>query len=245
MNKKEKIKEFINRHYVILIPISLIVILILAFAIYNIHRLYVNHTTDEKTSFYQYFAGRKVEYEGILKINRNNNIVSLDTGNQKIELTSVPIYYNIEENIKVLFPQSMTILRPLSGYKQEKLVNFSVVTWDNDKAEYLLKSNKYDAEITNSFLYDGVDLYFFLTETVVKIGDDEITLSPMSYIRVNVGNSLEYYDCESDTYKIMEITNEQVIATNKDFEVNLSSDKVNNYDDIILLMDPSYLNEIK
>ena len=171
--------------------------------------------------------------------------MSLDTGNQKIELTSVPIYYNIEENIKVLFPQSMTILRPLSGYKQEKLVNFSVVTWDNDKAEYLLKSNKYDAEITNSFLYDGVDLYFFLTETVVKIGDDEITLSPMSYIRVNVGNSLEYYDCESDTYKIMEITNEQVIATNKDFEVNLSSDKVNNYDDIILLMDPSYLNEIK
>ena len=67
----------------------------------------------------------------------------------------------------------------------------------------------------------------------------------MSYIRVNVGNSLEYYDQESDTYKMMEITTEQVIATNKDFEVNLSSDKVTNYDDIILLMGPSNLNEIK
>lgn len=244
MNKKEKIKEFINKHYVILIPICLIIILILAFAIYNIHRLYVNHTTDEKASFYQYFAGRKVEYEGTLKINRKNNIVDLDTGKQKIDLTSVPVYYK-EDKVKVLLPQSMTIVRPLSGYKQEKTVNFSTITWDKDNTAYLLKSNEYDAEITNSFLYDGVDLYFFLTETNIKIGNDEITLSAMSYIRVNVGNSLEYYDHESDTYKMMEITTEQVIATNKDFEVNLSSDKVTNYDDIILLMGPSYLNEIK
>lgn len=244
MSKKEKIKEFINKHYVILIPICLIIILILAFAIYNIHRLYVNHTTDEKASFYQYFAGRKVEYEGTLKINRKNNIVDLDTGKQKIDLTSVPVYYK-EDKVKVLLPQSMTIVRPLSGYKQEKTVNFSTITWDKDNTAYLLKSNEYDAEITNSFLYDGVDLYFFLTETNIKIGNDEITLSAMSYIRVNVGNSLEYYDHESDTYKMMEITTEQVIATNKDFEVNLSSDKVTNYDDIILLMGPSYLNEIK
>lgn len=244
MNKKEKIKEFINKHYVILIPICLIIILILAFAIYNIHRLYVNHTTDEKASFYQYFAGRKVEYEGTLKINRKNNIVDLDTGKQKIDLTSVPVYYK-EDKVKVLLPQSMTIVRPLSGYKQEKTVNFSTITWDKDNTAYLLKSNEYDAEITNSFLYDGVDLYFFLTETNIKIGNDEIKLSPMSYIRVNVGNSLEYYDHESDTYKMMEITTEQVIATNKDFEVNLSSDKVTNYDDIILLMGPSNLNEIK
>lgn len=244
MSKKEKIKEFINKHYVILIPICLIIILILAFAIYNIHRLYVNHTTDEKASFYQYFAGRKVEYEGTLKINRKNNIVDLDTGKQKIDLTSVPVYYK-EDKVKVLLPQSMTIVRPLSGYKQEKTVIFSTITWDKDNTAYLLKSNEYDAEITNSFLYDGVDLYFFLTETNIKIGNDEITLSPMSYIRVNVGNSLEYYDHESDTYKMMEITTEQVIATNKDFEVNLSSDKVTNYDDIILLMGPSNLNEIK
>ncbi len=244
MSKKEKIKEFINKHYVILIPICLIIILILAFAIYNIHRLYVNHTTDEKASFYQYFAGRKVEYEGTLKINRKNNIVDLDTGKQKIELTSVPVYYQ-EDKIKVLFPKSMTIFRPLSGYKQDKTFNFSTVTWDEKKKIYSLKSNEYDAEISNSFLYDGVDLYFFLTETNIKIGNDEITLSPMSYIRVNVGNSLEYYDHESDTYKMMEITTEQVIATNKDFEVNLSSDKVTNYDDIILLMGPSNLNEIK
>ena len=244
MNKREKIKEFINKHYAILIPISLIIILFLAFAIYNIHRLYVNHTTDYTTSFYQYFAGRKVEYEGTLKINRKNNIVDLDTGKQKIELTSIPVYYQ-EDKIKVLFPESMTIIRPLSGYKQERTTDFATITWDEDNTEYLLKSNEYDAEITNSFLYDGVDLYFFLTETNIKIGNDEIILSPMSYIRVNVGNSLEYYDRESDTYKIMEITNEQVIATNKDFEVNLSSDKVTNYDDIILLMGPSYLNEIK
>lgn len=244
MSKKEKIKEFINKHYVILIPICLIIILILAFAIYNIHRLYVNHTTDEKAAFYQYFAGRKVEYEGTLKINRKNNIVDLDTGKQKIELTSVPVYYQ-EDKVKVLFPKSMTIFRPLSGYKQDKTVNFSTVTWDEKKKIYSLKSNEYDAEISNSFLYDGVDLYFFLTETNIKIGNDEITLSPMSYIRVNVGNSLEYYDHESDTYKMMEITTEQVIATNKDFEVNLSSDKVTNYDDIILLMGPSNLNEIK
>ena len=131
-------------------------------------------------------------------------------------------------------------------YKRKCAVIHKPMGRTNEKKKiYSLKSNEYDAEISNSFLYDGVDLYFFLTETNIKIGNDEITLSPMSYIRVNVGNSLEYYDHESDTYKMMEITTEQVIATNKDFEVNLSSDKVTNYDDIILLMGPSNLNEIK
>ena len=244
MNKKEKFKTFINKYYGVLIPISLIIILILVFAIYSIHKLYVNHTTDQNASFYQYFAGMKVEYDAVLKLNRQDNIVDMDIVNKKIDLTTVPIYFKDNE-VKVLFPKSMTVVRPLKNYKQEKTVNFSTITWDKENNKYLLKSNEYDKELEYSFLYDGVDLYFFLTETNIKIGNDEITLSPMSYIRVNVGNSLEYYDRESDTYKMMEITTEQVIATNKDFEVNLSGDKVTNYDDIILLMGPANLNEIK
>lgn len=32
------------------------------------------------------------------------------------------------------------------------------------------------------FLYDGKDLYFFLDEVTLIVGDKEIILSPMSYV---------------------------------------------------------------
>jgi len=246
MSKIDKIRKFINEHYVILIPISLIVILILTFGIYNIHRLYVNHTTDHNVFLYQYFAGKKVEFDGILKVNRDDDIVKVETPNQKITFSSVPVYFkNTDDKVKVLFPKMMNIIRPLSNYTQNKTVNYSTIIWDEANTLYTLKSNDFNDEITNSILYDGVDLYFFTNETVISIDKKEVTLSPMSYIRVNVGNSLEYYDYANDKYEMIEITTEKVIAKNRDFEIDLSGDKTYNYDMLILLLDPSNLNEIK
>ena len=244
MNKKEKFKTFINKYYGVLIPISLIIILILVFAIYSIHKLYVNHTTDQNASFYQYFAGMKVEYDAVLKLNRQDNIVDMDIINKKIDLTTVPIYFKDNE-VKVLFPKSMTVVRPLKNYKQEKIVNYSTITWDKENNKYLLKSNEYDKELEYSFLYDGVDLYFFLMENIITIGNEEITLSPMSYIRVNVGNGIEYYDRETDTYKILDMRNEQVVAKNDYYNIELNYDQCVYFDSFTLLMGPSYLNEIK
>lgn len=246
MSKIDKIRKFINEHYVILIPISLIVILIMTFGIYNLHRLYVNYTTNHNVSLYQYFAGRKVEFESVLKINRDDDIVKVETPSQKITFSSVPVYFkNTDNKVKVLFPKMMNIIRPLSGFKQNKTVNYSTIIWDESNTLYTLKSNDYNDEIKNSILYDGVDLYFFTNETTVTIGKKEVTLSPMSYIRVNVGNSLEYYDYINDKYEMMEITTEKVVAANRDFEIDLSSDKTYNYDTLILLLDPTNLNEIK
>ena len=227
-----------------LLCLLLIVILILVFAIYSIHKLYINHTTDSNASFYQYFAGMKVEYDAILKSNRDNDIIEMDIINKKIDLTTVPIYFK-DSDVKVLFPKSMTVVRPLKNYKQEKTVNYSTITWDRENNKYLLKSNDYDSELEYSFLYDGVDLYFFLVETTITIDNEEVVLSPMSYIRVNVGNSIEYYDRKTDTYKILDMKNEKVVAKNDYYNIELNYDQCTYFDSFTLLMGPSYLNEIK
>ena len=49
------------------------------------------------------------------------------------------------------------------------------------------------------FLFDGGDLYFFLDEVTLKIGDSEIKLSPMSYVVAKYNNSISYYDKKNDT----------------------------------------------
>ena len=59
------------------------------------------------------------------------------------------------------------------------------------------------------FLYDGKDLYFFLDEVTLIVGNKEITLSPMSYVSCSYLNMVEYYDYSNDKYVTIELGNEK------------------------------------
>ena len=77
------------------------------------------------------------------------------------------------------------------------------------------------------FLYDGKDLYFFIDTVTLKVGDKEITLSPMSYIDCSYLNLLSYYDKESDTYELVET---------KYMTIDVSSDEIIYKDDFTMLI---------
>ena len=240
----EKVKEFIKKHYVVFIPVSLIVIMILTFGIYQLHRLYTNYTYDTEANLYQYFAGNKVDFVANIKLNRRDEIVDVKARDIVLDLSNKPIYYDSNDINKVIFPVNMTIINPKNNYSQEMTIKNATITYDSANTKYTLKTTNYEKEVSDLILYDGKDLYFFLEATTLTIDGEEINLGPMSYVIVNPGNTIEYYNRETDEIIIKNITNEKVYVTSDIYRVNLSEDKVIKFDSFVLLMNPDYLNEI-
>ena len=83
-----------------------------------------------------------------------------------------------------------------------------------------------DKSFDHMFLYDGKDLYFFLDEVTLIVGNKEITLSPMSYVSCSYLNMVEYYDYSNDKYVTIELGNENVYVKNDYMNIDVSLDKV-------------------
>ena len=93
----------------------------------------LNTQSIEEHSFYQYFVGQKISYEGGLNISRKNGISELILKDSKVELDSTPIYYADIEN-KVLFPEDMAIVFPNQSGMIYKLNRFSNIIYDTETA---------------------------------------------------------------------------------------------------------------
>ena len=102
----------------------------------------------------------------------------------------------------------------------------------------------YHKNIDHYVLFDGEDLYFFSDSVKFKINDEEITLSPLSYV-IDSTSTFSYYDFENDTYKQYDY-NGTVIISNDLYEINTSNDNIEYFGDKLLLTsDLSYLSTLK
>ena len=91
-----------------------------------------------------------------------------------------------------------------------------------------IESNVVQAKFEDSFLYDGNDLYFFITEGTVTFSNQSIKIPPMSYVSYTYGNGELYiynYD-EDKVYYYPAMIDGDVIYKNDIFELNISSDSV-------------------
>ena len=168
----------------------------------------LNTQSIEEHSFYQYFVGQKISYEGGLNISRKNGISELILKDSKVELDSTPIYYADIEN-KVLFPEDMAIVFPNQSGMIYKLNRFSNIIYDTETA--YLETNVENKALNHAFLFDGKDLYFFLEETNMNINGQEYILTPLSYVICDEF-SLEIYQKEEDKYTVFDEKPEEVIA---------------------------------
>ena len=96
--------------------------------------------------------------------------------------------------------------------------------YDNSKSSIL---NKYNNKLNHYFLYDGLDLYFFIEPVTLTINEEKIELSPFSYIIAKYNNSISYYDKKTDTFKLVEIKDDNSIIENKYYSINISKDTLN------------------
>ena len=155
-----KIKDFFKNYYKIIIPISLMLVLFIAFVVYYKVSVLDNKTTDVEGDFYQYFYGNKYEYKGTVSTNRKGTIVGFRAIDREVKFDSTPIYY--KDNDKVIFPQNMSVVMPTLGCSEYLAKKYSLLTYKKDV--YTLTTYKYNGKLGRYFLYDGSDTYFFLDE---------------------------------------------------------------------------------
>lgn len=220
---KDNIKNIIKENYKLIIPIALMIVLFISFLVYYKIMLSNNYTKDETIEVFQYFYEKKYEYNLKVSKNRKNVIVDIAPQDIKVEYDSTPIY-NKNSNT-VILPKDMSVVMPTLSCQEYLSKGYSYITYN--KGNYILTTNKYNKKLNHYFLYDGLDLYFFIEPVTLTINEEKIELSPFSYIIAKHNNSISYYDKLTDTFKIIETKDDNSIIENKYYSINISKDTLN------------------
>lgn len=216
----EKFVKYLKENYKLMIPIILMVVLFLAFVIYYKVSISNNYIKDTNGSFYQYFYDKKYEYAGVVSTNKRGEVVDFKAKELDINFDSTPIYYQNKK--KVILPKDMSVVMPTLSCAEYLSKGYSTITFKD--GVYNLVTDRYNNKLNHYFLYDGKDLYFFIESVVLKYNNEEVTLSPFSYVIVKSGKYVSYYDKENDLYKTIELSNDEVVVSNNYYKIIASSD---------------------
>ena len=223
MNKIEDIKQIIKENYKLIIPITLILVLFIAFLIYYKVMISNKYTKDETIKVFQYFYGEKYDYNLKVSKNRKDVIVSIEPQDIKINYDSTPIYYR-DKDI-VILPKDMSVVMPTLSCAEYLARGYSYITYE--KGIYNISTDRYNKKLNHYFFYDGKDLYFFIEPVTLKINDEKIELSPFSYVIAKYNKSISYYDKKTDTFKTIEETDDKILIENEYYSINVSKDYLN------------------
>lgn len=239
--KKIDFKQYFKENYKIFIPIALMVVLFAAFFVYYKMSLTNSYREEVKGNFYQYFGGKKYEYEGVVSKNKKGVVVDFQEIDMDISQDSTPIYYS--DGNTVIFPDDMSVVMPLFNCSEYLAKKYSYIEYGD--RTYKLTTDKYSDNLGHYFLYDGDDLYFFIEEVTLIVNSEEVILSPFSYISAGYNDFISYYDKKSDVYRTITVKDTNTIVKNDYYSVYISKDIIDYYGtDVILTSDISMLNTI-
>lgn len=239
--KIDKVKQFIKENYKIIIPITLMIVIFIAFLIYYKVSISNNYRIDKEEKVYQYFYDKKYEYSSIISKNRKDVVVDFNPQEIKINLDSTPIYY--QDKDIVILPKDMSVVMPTLSCAEYLTKGYSYITYE--KGVYNLTSERYNKKLNHYFLYDGLDLYFFIESVTLTIGQEEIKLTPFSYVIAKYGKYISYYDKKTDTFKTVTTDDNDSKIENEYYTVYISKDTIDYQGtNILLTSDIEILNTI-
>ncbi|HIU52024.1 MAG TPA: hypothetical protein IAB70_05340 [Candidatus Merdicola faecigallinarum] len=218
LEEKKKIRNNTIRMIIVLALIVIVVVVI--FFVKGL-----DTTTTEDHKFYQYFAGKKVEYTGSLTFTRKEGITELAAKDKKVMLDSTPVYYGDVEG-KAMFPEDMAIIYPKQNGLMNKVNHFSSVIKEGESTYLELNTTTSTNKklVENALLYDGSDLYFFLENTTITVNGQDYEVTPLSYVIVRYRENVEIYNKEKDEYTVIETPDQDVYAKTADYTINMSID---------------------
>ena len=220
IDKSFNMSNFLKENYKIIIPICLMLVLFISFMVYFKLTMDSNYKIETKEKVYQYFNDKKYEYTSIISKDRKEVIIDVKPQDINLSLDSTPVYYK-NENI-VVFPKDMSVVMPTLNCAEYLSKGYSYITYEN--GIYNLTTNKYNKRLNHYFLYDGNDLYFFIEPVTLTIDGEEIKLSPLSYLIAKYNKYISYYDKKTDTYKTIDITDENSTIKNEYYTVYINKD---------------------
>ena len=231
---KEDLKRTANKYIPYVIPLIIIIVVsILSINFLNSAKEeIVTYKTEDGQEIYFYINEWRFDYSSQITVSSENEFIKLTTENYEHAFDSEPIYY--KKQARVLFPNQMSLVMTKNNYIQKKLSKFTRVYYEGS---FYLENKGLNYPINNAFLYDGNDLYFFLNETTIKIGEEEeYHLPTFSYVIYNYNKELYIYDYLKDEMIHKTNVSSTVLAVNEDYEVNLLVDSIIHKDGQKLLM---------
>ena len=207
--------------------ISILVLFVGSFLVFRYFKGLKEFTYIEESPLYQYFAGGKNVYTGKITLSMDDNITKIETDSGVEDIEDAPIYFQNKEN-EVLTGKNMLYVQPRVTNKNYRINAFSRVAYDPDSSIAYYHFGKKQIFLDEAFLYDGANLYLFLSNVSVVIDDKTYELSPLSYMIVNYKEQIEFYDKKTDKYTIIDTHTKDVIATLGVHKINMSVDMVNN-----------------
>lgn len=234
-------KEFIKNKYNILIPVFLLIVLLIAILLYSKEYKSNRYAYVSEVDVYQYFSGTKMEYVANISRNKKGVVLEYENKDYVVSLDSTPVYVKDKDN--VIFPKEMSIVFSL---KDEQYQVNALSEIYKEHGLYYLSLRNIKESYDHVFFYDGSNLYFFIDEVTLIVGNKTIELSPLSYVSASYGNFVEYYDYANDTYEMIDISNnDEVFVKNDYMNVNVTLDEIVYKDGFTLLInDFSFLSKI-
>ena len=200
------------------------------------------YSISKEDNFYFYVDDQLMEYKGKATLNRDNKVTNLLIKEMKLDAVTEPIYYKNKN--KVIFPNSMSIIRPTLGMKQDRINYFTTLEYDDPVVK--LSNVDLDMEVSNAFIYDGGNTYFFIDDVKIEYGDQKIDLPALSYIRVGYKDYMYMYNYSTKEMKYYEKIDDIVYAKTANYVINLSTDNLSVGDNSVLLIkNIDKLNNIK
>lgn len=221
-NFKKKIKSVDELKNIKVSPsvlaiIILVLLLICAYVLFfeiNDYR----KVREENYDFYYYFINDKIDFDATISVNGQDRILGLTSNN--VTMNSTPVYYS-DYSGQVILPSNMEIVFPYKKMPMYKLGAYSKIYYKNN----VLYANSESGvgRIYDCFLFDGENLYVFLEKTTIKVGEQEYSLSPLSFVEVDL-NYIRIYDYQYDKYELIESPVGKAYAYTTEYRIELSDD---------------------
>src|SRR5690606_39116574 len=127
-------------------------------------------------------------------------------------------------------------------------VGINSIIYLDDDGRYYVDNTQATVRVADFFLFDGKDTYIFFEPTEISWDENVIEISPFSYITVKSNRSIELFDRNSESYRVLETGVSYVFAKlSKGSSINLSSDILIRSDgqEQFLFLQPNLLEDLK
>lgn len=179
----------------------------------------------------QYSKGIKLEFTDGAVFRNTNGEISIVDNNESLTAAKSPIIHTNDNSLTLV--ENMAFHYPDGSDAFYRVNALTHLTKNNEAVTF--KSGRKTAQTLGGFLFDGNDIYIFLEDVTLEVGNNEIYLPALSYVVSKYDESVEYYNSETKENKVMGVSGVEAIATSNSYKLNLAKDVIYTKDGEALL----------
>jgi len=150
----------------------------------------LQNTHRQKGTLYSIVLGEKKYWEnGQFELEEDNRAVFYAEDGRKLNISGQPFYY---EGESAMFWPFYGLWYTIDEQNCRKVDRFSRIEWDPGKGCYLKKTDGTEISLSG-YLYDNQNTYVVLENAKLSYGGQELNLTPLSYVKTYVNNSMDIY----------------------------------------------------